>query len=176
MKAVLPLRSIGLWPAVKIATSLLLAHGNYLDPMIRAAAACDDCLLPRGLTRRSVIRRTRFENSSHRGVRVALGTDSLASNPDLDVLAEARFIRQLYPDFSGEMLLKMATLAGAEALGFGKLTGSLEAGKSADLAVVPLPNRDEMDAYELLFSEVENAERKTMWRGGWRPSVVGKKI
>src|SRR5438874_2840945 len=33
-----------------------------------------------------------FPHFLQRGVRVALGTDSLASNPDLDILAEARFL------------------------------------------------------------------------------------
>ena len=73
------------------------------------------------------------------GVRIALGTDSLASNPDLDLLAEARFIHQRYPDVPGDQLLRMATLNGAEALGFGRITGSLVPGKSADLVVVSLP-------------------------------------
>src|SRR4029450_1160472 len=39
-----------------------------------------------------------------RGVRVALGTDGLSSNPDLDLLAEARFIHQPCPDFPGAAL------------------------------------------------------------------------
>jgi cytosine/adenosine deaminase-related metal-dependent hydrolase len=72
------------------------------------------------------------------GVRVALGTDSLASNPDLDILAEARFVRQRFPDVSGEAICRMMTLSGAEALGLGSVTGSIEVGKRADLAVIPI--------------------------------------
>jgi cytosine/adenosine deaminase-related metal-dependent hydrolase len=109
-----------------------------------------------------------FREFLKRGVRVCLGTDSLASNPDLDILAEARFVHAKYPDFPGEQLLKMVTLAGAEALGWADECGSLEPVKYADLVAVPLPDRDG-DPYELLFSgELGDQHRRTMFRGEWR--------
>jgi aminodeoxyfutalosine deaminase len=107
-----------------------------------------------------------FREFLARGVRVCLGTDSLASNPDLDILAEARFVHAKYPDFPGEQLLKMVTLSGAEALGWADECGSLEAGKSAGLVAVPLPEGDG-EPHELLFSDTPG-ERRTMWRGEWR--------
>lgn len=109
-----------------------------------------------------------FREFLDRGVRVCLGTDSLASNPDLDILAEARFVHQRYPDFPGDTLLRMVTLAGAEALGWADEAGSLEVGKSADLVVVPLPDRDAADPHELLFATDAGRERRTMFRGAWR--------
>ncbi len=110
-----------------------------------------------------------FREFLARGVRVCLGTDSLASNPDLDVLAEARFVRERYPDFPGDALLKMVTLSGAEALGWADEAGSLEPGKSADIVAVPLPDRDAADPHELLFAaDAPDAERRTMFRGEWR--------
>jgi len=84
--------------------------------------------------------------------RVALGTDSLASNPDLNVLNEARFLHTIHSDIPGDQLLRMITRNGAEALGCVAETGSLEVGKSADLAIVPLPNREEHDPHMLLFA------------------------
>src|SRR5205823_4598822 len=69
-----------------------------------------------------------FREFLSRGVRVCLGTDSLASNPDLDLLAEARFVYATYPDFPGEQLLRMVTLSGAEALGWADEPGRLAAG------------------------------------------------
>jgi predicted amidohydrolase YtcJ len=45
----------------------------------------------------------------------------------------------------------MATLFGAWALRAETVTGSLKAGKSADFAVVELPDRDEPDPYRLLL-------------------------
>ncbi len=86
-----------------------------------------------------------------RGVNVALGTDSRASNPDLSLLAEMRFCARTHADVSGAKLLELATLAGARALEIDGQTGTLTAGKLANLAVVALPERDAADPHELLF-------------------------
>jgi len=103
-----------------------------------------------------------------------LGTDSLASNPDLDVFAEAQFVAGRYPFLSGAKLLEMCTKNGAELLGFGDLTGTLEPGKSADLVAIPLPDLAITDPHPLLFNPfVElGAERRTMFRGKWRTNVT----
>jgi cytosine/adenosine deaminase-related metal-dependent hydrolase len=51
------------------------------------------------------------------GIVPALGTDSLASNSTLDVLAEARALADRFPSVSAHVLVRMATAAGADALG-----------------------------------------------------------
>ena len=51
------------------------------------------------------------------GVRVAVGTDSRASNPDLSLLEELRHIARHHPTVPPDEVLRMGTLAGAEALG-----------------------------------------------------------
>ena len=73
------------------------------------------------------------------GVRVALGTDSRASNPDLDLLAEIRFVARAYPTIDPHDVLQMGTLTGAEALGREDEVGSLTPGKLANMVAVPLP-------------------------------------
>jgi 5-methylthioadenosine/S-adenosylhomocysteine deaminase len=80
-----------------------------------------------------------------RGVPVALGTDGAASNNDLDVLSEMQTAGFLASGITGRPgslvskdLLRMATLEGARALGLGDVTGSLEAGKWADLCCIDL--------------------------------------
>jgi cytosine/adenosine deaminase-related metal-dependent hydrolase len=72
------------------------------------------------------------------GVRVAVGTDSRASNPDLNLWSELRHIAQHHPAVRPEDILQMGTLAGAEALGLADEYGSITPGKLARLAVVPL--------------------------------------
>jgi cytosine/adenosine deaminase-related metal-dependent hydrolase len=73
------------------------------------------------------------------GVRVAIGTDSLASVEDLNLFAELALLRELAPSISARALLASATLNGAVALGFGEQLGSIEAGKRAELIAIDVP-------------------------------------
>ena len=147
----------------------IFAHGNYLPDAISLSPQQSIAYCPRT---HAAFGHPPYPLRQYldRGFRIALGTDSLASNPDLDVLAEARFAKQCHPDVSGAEILRMATLAGAESLGFANVCGSLEAGKSADLVIVPLPKRDD-EPYELLLGELAiRGERRTMFAGNWRVS------
>jgi cytosine/adenosine deaminase-related metal-dependent hydrolase len=73
------------------------------------------------------------------GVRVAVGTDSLAGVEDLNLFGELPVIRALAPDVPAAKILESATRTGAEALGFGDELGTIEAGKRADLIAVRIP-------------------------------------
>lgn len=70
-----------------------------------------------------------------RGLRVALGTDSVASVDSLDLLAEAREAR-VQAGLPAEAAMRLLTLDGARALGLEGEIGSLEVGKWGDLVVV----------------------------------------
>ena len=143
----------------------LIVHGNYLSSAAAIPPNASLVYCPRT--------HAAFGHPPHpfreflaRGVRVAVGTDSLASNPDLDVLAKIRFLHRLYPDMPGGALLRMATLSGAEALGWADETGSLTLGKSADLVVVPLPPGEGADPYRLILGS-DLPVRRVLFRGRW---------
>lgn len=151
--------------ALQGAAPLLLAHANYLSPDVPLPHHATVVYCPRT--------HAAFGHPPHpfrewlaRGGRVALGTDSLASNPDLDLLAEARFLWRRHPEVRPDLVLRMATLAGAEALGEGDVAGSLTPGKSADLIVVPLPEAEVADPCRAVL-EVEEPVRAVMSRGVW---------
>ena len=119
----------------------LLAHVNYCDD-------ADLALLAAG--RASVVYCPRthayFGHPPHRwrdmlaaGVNVALGTDSLASAPDLNLLDDLRHLRRLAPDVPPADLWPLVTTRAARALGLGDAVGSLTPGKRADLVAFPLP-------------------------------------
>ena len=69
------------------------------------------------------------------GASVVLGTDSLASNRQLSVLAEMRILRDRFPFISIETLLGWATINGAKALQLDNLLGSFEKGKNPGLVI-----------------------------------------
>lgn len=75
------------------------------------------------------------------GVRIAIGTDSRASNPDLSVRAECRALVDAGLVSPAESLA-MATITGARALGFDDV-GSLTAGRRADVVFVRPAGRAE---------------------------------
>ncbi len=79
------------------------------------------------------------------GLNVGIGTDGPASNNDLDMFEEMRLASFLAKGSSGDPTalpaletLAMATCKGAKALHVGHLTGSIEAGKRADLILLDL--------------------------------------
>lgn len=79
------------------------------------------------------------------GITVGIGSDSVASNNRMDMLAESRaaILAQRARAGRHDVLcardaLHLATLGGARALGLDAEIGSLDAGKSADLAAFPL--------------------------------------
>ena len=133
----------------------LIAHGTYFDPddfwQLRPEAAPDGHRVAIAFCPRT---HARFGHAPHpyralleRGVIVCLGTDSLASSASLSILDEMRFLHRRDDSLSGALLLTMATLFGAWALRAETTTGSLKPGKSADLAIVALPDRDAPDPF-----------------------------
>lgn len=81
-----------------------------------------------------------MRNLATQRIRLAIGTDW----GNVDMLEEMKFLGQLHllisgiPPFSSLQLLRMATINGAHALGLSNDTGSIEAGKKADLAFFSL--------------------------------------
>lgn len=85
------------------------------------------------------------------GVRVAIGTDSLAGVEDLQMFNEIAAVRALAPNLAASRILESATRNGADALGFGSELGTIEAGKRAELIAVAIPP-DVQDVEEYLVS------------------------
>lgn len=100
------------------------------------------------------------------GLNVALGTDSSASNNDLNMLSEMRTAALLAKltthnpeSVSAETVLKMATLNGAKALGIDHITGSLTIGKSADFVAINLDALETLPLYHPISQIVYAASR-----------------
>lgn len=90
------------------------------------------------------------------GVRVAIGTDSLASVASLNVFDELAALRRIAPEVSAASLLESATRVGADALGRGADFGTLEPRKRAELTAVTVPAATQ-DVEEYLVSGIDPA-------------------
>lgn len=89
------------------------------------------------------------------GINVSLGTDGAASNNDLDMLSEMRTASLLAKAVANNASaltamesLAMATINGAKTLDIDKHTGSLELGKSADIAAVEMSALNALPMYD----------------------------
>jgi cytosine/adenosine deaminase-related metal-dependent hydrolase len=117
----------------------LLIHGNYLTDKeldwISQQAGLHVVYCPR--THRF------FEHASYplqamldRSINVAVGTDSRASNPNLNLFEELKFLSTQFSQLDPMQVLRLGTLNGASALGMEQRYGTLEKGKSSRLAVI----------------------------------------
>lgn len=117
----------------------LIVHGNYLP-------AEDWEILVKNRDRMSVVfcpRTHRYFGHSRyplremreTGVRVIIGTDSRASNPDLSVWRELQTIANSSSGLRPRDILGLATIEAAEALGIAADLGSIQPGKLAHFAV-----------------------------------------
>ncbi len=143
----------------------LLVHMNELDEGDRE-------LLQRTSGRYPVIHCPRTHAFFHRkpfdlgffrrsGIPLLLGTDSLASNDDLDMFSEMRAMQDSFPDLDPMEILSMATTAPAAALGRSGRLGELAPGALADFIAIP-------DEGEGNFAEriLANRMPPRVWVGG----------
>jgi cytosine/adenosine deaminase-related metal-dependent hydrolase len=90
---------------------------------------------------------------------VGLGTDSLASNPDLDVWNEAVFVARKFPHLGGERIFRMLTADGAVLLGCNDELGSISPGKRAALLEIRSPQRGSAFDWDRFFSDETTVDR-----------------
>lgn len=144
----------------------LLVHMNELD-------SGDRELLARDPNRHPVIhcpgthaffRRKPFDLEFFRssGIPVLLGTDSLASNRDLDMFSEMRAMGEAFPGLDPWEILSMATVRPAAAIGQSGRVGELTPGALADFIAVPDPGGGDSLAERILA----NRTPPKVWVGG----------
>jgi cytosine/adenosine deaminase-related metal-dependent hydrolase len=154
----------------------LVIHGNYLDDEELAFLAANS-------ERMSLIHCPRTHSYffhppfplprlSAKGVRVALGTDSRASNPDLDLLGEMRHVARLHPQLDPQDILRMGTLNGALALGRENEVGRIAPGMLANLVAIRLPEGAGAGASDLLGAMLaDDAAPCAAWLRGRKVST-----
>jgi len=137
------------------AHAALVIHGNYLDDE-------EMSFLGQHRDRMSLVYCPRTHSYfGHRpypmdkllslGVRVVLGTDSRASNPNLNMWEEMRFAASRHPTIAPQVWIRAATLDAARALGLDGCVGGLSIGKFANFVIVQLPLGPDCDLWECLL-------------------------
>ena len=91
-----------------------------------------------------------LERALDLGVEVAVGTDSRASNPDLDMLRELQQVLRRHPHVDPAQILRLGTWNAARALAVDRDWGSLEPGKRADFVTVALDDRNAAAVAQIL--------------------------
>ena len=106
----------------------LIIHGNYLDQAELEFLASQSQMTLVYCPRTHAA----FNHPSHPwrrltelGGRVAIGTDSRASNPDLSLFAELQFLAARHPDISHCELLRLGSIEGGRGLGISQSDPSL---------------------------------------------------
>ena len=122
--------------------SSLIVHGNYLnggelDFVATNREKMSIVFCPRT---HAYFDHARYplEEMLERRINIAVGTDSRASNPDLDLGQELVEIHRCHPEVAPETILEMGTTGGAKALGLDDSFGSLVQGQKAHFCVRPV--------------------------------------
>ncbi len=100
------------------------------------------------------------------GVCLALGTDSAASNADLDMRREMSLARRAFPDLEPREVWRWATEGGARALGMGGRIGVLRPGAQADFVAFEFPGGGVAALWEHLTASIPPLAG--VWIGGRR--------
>ena len=106
------------------------------------------------------------------GLHIGIGTDGPASNNDLDMFEEIRLAAFLQKGIFGDPTLlpakttwALATIEGARAVHIDHLTGSLEPGKRADIAVISMKSTHQLPRFardpEAVYSQLVYATKAT---------------
>ncbi|MCL2231956.1 MAG: amidohydrolase [Treponema sp.] len=119
------------------------------------------------------------------GVPVALGTDGPSSGNTLDMFTQfnlfAKFHKTAHNDkalFPAKEIVRLSTSGAARALGLGSISGSLEAGKKADITLIETESVNMFpvfDPYSVLVYSANSSNVDTVFVNG-RLLLRGKKL
>ena len=88
-------------------------------------------------------------------INVAIGTDSLSSNEKLNMFHEMRVVKENFPDLENNIILKMATVNGAKAIGFEGEAGEIAVGRKVDIIGIDIKDSSIKDPADYVINSAE---------------------
>jgi cytosine/adenosine deaminase-related metal-dependent hydrolase len=151
-----------------------LVHGNCATARERARIAQSGASLVHCPGTHAFFARERFDAAGwlKRGVTLALGTDSLASNTDLDMGRELALFAAAHPKLDPAVAHACATRYGARALGFAGRAGELVPGAWADFVLFQTGSARGRSVLEAIVHA--RAPLAGTWSGGSRAPAAGR--
>lgn len=130
-----------------------LLHVDKSDLDMIKETGCHVCLCPR--SNHALHERLPDLNGMlNAGIKLCLGTDSLASVDSLNMFDEMVFICKSFPSVLPEKVFHMATLGGASALGLDKVMGTLTPGKRGRMAFAPVRSAKASNVVESMVNGI----------------------
>lgn len=122
-----------------LSPACLIVHLNYLQEYDWQAIRQNRYSIVHCPRCHAYFKHARFplERLQEAGSNICLGTDSLASNDQLDLRAEIRMAQHHYPHIKSRDWLKMVTVNPAEAIGLPGQLGTIQPNALADLIAFP---------------------------------------
>ncbi len=119
------------------------------------------------------------------GVTVGLGSDGASSGNTIDIITQLGMVTRAHKtknhdrgSFTAKEILYLATMGGAKTLGTDKITGSIEVGKKADLALIETESVNMYpihDRYSAVVYSANPSNVHSLWVNGMQ-TVDNKKL
>ncbi|OGQ86611.1 MAG: amidohydrolase [Deltaproteobacteria bacterium RIFOXYD12_FULL_56_24] len=156
--AIAYLDSLGVLDAQTLCVHTVQVEDEEISLLAARGAAV--CLCP-GSNRFMGVGTAPVEKMLAHGIPLVLGTDSLASNPNLSLWREMQILRQEHPALPPEAVFAMASSNGARLLGISARLGVIAPGVCSSLPVVRCPAKNEAEVFDYLTSA--GADIKLEW-------------
>ena len=167
------LDSLGVLSSRFIAAHCVHATGEDIPILARRGAAVAHCIGANSKSGKGV---APIKAMLEAGIPVGLGTDGPSSGNTLDMFTQfdlfAKFQKTAHNDrtiFPAREIVKLATCGAAKALGLERITGSIEAGKKADITLVETESVNMFpifDPYSVLVYSAKAANVDTVFVNG----------
>jgi cytosine/adenosine deaminase-related metal-dependent hydrolase len=159
--------------------NFLAVHANYLNDGDFELLAKQNVSVVHCPRSHNYFRHRKFplEKLMNAGVNICLGSDSLATvagngkqKPSLNLFAEMQLLAKANAGLSPEIILRLATINGARALGLNGKIGELSENAFADLIAIPFAGKI-MDIYDAVLHHASTVSA-SMVDGQWNVRPV----